>query len=173
MQNTNRLTKLRLSTCGFSLIELLIVMVIVGIILGFAVLAFGDFGVSRRINMSQQHLVDLIKLARFKAIIESNTYGLKVEKYQYSFYKFYHKPNSPYGQWHLINKTPFNNAAFPEHSKVSFSKALDAKEPNITFSPEGHITSFSLKLEAPNKDASKIIVEQNSEVKLVEISPND
>ncbi len=34
---------------GFTLIEILIVIVIIGITIGFALLAFGDFGESKRI----------------------------------------------------------------------------------------------------------------------------
>ena len=73
---------------GFTLIEILIVIVIIGITIGFALIAFGDFGEGKRIRFAAEQLINTIKLSQQKAILESSTLGLKVDQSSYRVFKF-------------------------------------------------------------------------------------
>ncbi len=155
---------------GFSLIEILVVMVIIGVILSFVILAFGDFGNSRRIMMQQQHLGDLIKLARIRAIIESKTYGLHLTNKNYTFYQFYHAPSSPYGHWLQLKNNTFKSKTFPSNVKIKYNHPLSKNTPEIIISPDGHITPFTLHLITSNQDQIKLNVKFNGAVNLKEVT---
>lgn len=174
-QNNNSLksTKASLFSRGFSLIELLVAMVIIGIVLTFVVLAFGDFGASKRLQMHQQHLADLIKLARIRAIIEAKTYGLHISKHSYSFFQFHHQINSPYGHWLKMTDSTFKTQAMPEHSKMQFNHTLTNSNPEILISADGHITPFTLSLATPSHEITTLKVSFEGDINLTQKLADD
>ena len=68
---------------GFTLIEILIVLVIISLTLGFALMAYGDFGRERRIQSSAQGLAQFISLIREKALLEFRTLTLIINQQGY------------------------------------------------------------------------------------------
>lgn len=137
---------------GFSLIEILVVMVIIGIVLSFVLLSFGDFGKSRQIAVSLEHLESLIKLARQRAIIEAKTFGLDIKKDQYCFYQYL--VNQQNATWQPLNGDRlFKCQNFPKQVKTELSLDVEKQHPEILISSDGHITPFKLKLSSKNGEA--------------------
>jgi general secretion pathway protein H len=157
---------------GFSLLELLVTIVIIGIVLTFVMLAFGDFGNERKAYMVQQHLADLIKLARTRAIIESKTYGLDINKKQYEFYEFHHDPDSPYGKWRTLKDNTFRPIPWQGQATIKYDHPYSEQKPEIIISASGHITPFQLIMTTPNKDKIKLETKHNGQVKIDEILSN-
>ncbi len=72
---------------GFTLIEILVVMAIMGIMLGLGMFAFGDGGLSDKLEQESNRLYGLIKLAQEESILNSTELALELERDGYVFKK--------------------------------------------------------------------------------------
>ncbi len=153
---------------GFTLIEILISMVIIGIVLSFIVVSYGDFGEARRLSMSQQHFADLIKLARTNAIISAKTYGVNISKSDYSFYQF--KQSEKQKTWILFSDQLFKKTNFNPHKKMIYSHPLTKQTPEIIISPDGKITPFILTIISMSNETVTLHASANGDVSLTESS---
>jgi general secretion pathway protein H len=70
---------------GFTLLELLVVLVIIGIILSVAVISIGDGGRSRQITQEGERLVALIEHAGDEAITQGVELGIHFTANDYQF----------------------------------------------------------------------------------------
>lgn len=134
---------------GFTLIEILIVIVIIGITIGFALIAFGDFGEGRRILFSAEQLTNNLKLAQQQAILETSTLGLRIDSAGYQIMRY---QNS--SQWQPIsNKGIFKVNYFPKNSVVILKTNTKPAQgtPAIIINSSGDMTPFTLEFGA-NKE---------------------
>ncbi|CAM2904604.1 type II secretion system minor pseudopilin GspH [Legionella anisa] len=130
------------SNQGFTLIEILIVLVIIGITFGFALIAFGDFGESRRILFSAEQLVNTLRLAQQQAILGTSTLGLRIDNNGYQVFQLYNN-----AQWKPISdKGVFKMTYFPQdtHIILKTSNSTPAGAPPIIISSSGDMTPFTL-----------------------------
>lgn len=70
---------------GFTLIEIMVVIAIMGIMLGLGMFAFGDGGLSDKLEQESQRLYGLIKLAQEESILQSKELALELETDGYVF----------------------------------------------------------------------------------------
>lgn len=70
---------------GFTLVELLIVMVLIGVMGGMAVLAMGQMGSSRRAEFEARRLARLLELAEQETSIRGEVVGLELSAGGYRF----------------------------------------------------------------------------------------
>ena len=127
---------------GFTLIEILIVIVIIGITVGFAVIAFGDFGESKRLLFSADQLSNTLKLAQQQAILDSSTLGLRIDNTSYQILKF---QNS--SEWQPIPKNNiFKVYYFPQNTVITLktNNSATGKNPAIIINASGDMTPFSI-----------------------------
>ncbi len=73
---------------GFTLLELLVVLVMVGIILGVAMISLGDGGRGDRIRQEGQRLAVLFNLLTQESVLNSVEYGVLLKPDGYSFLRF-------------------------------------------------------------------------------------
>lgn len=130
---------------GFTLVEILIVIVIIGITVGFAALTYGDFGAGRRVQFAAEHLINALKLAQQQAILESRTFGLQLDNTSYQVVKFQPKVN----QWRPVaDKGIFKRTYFPKNTVIKLK--TDTKSPlgapTILIHASGDMTPFTLSL---------------------------
>ncbi len=87
-------TGMRTNKSGFTLIEILVVLVILGITASMALLAFGDFGQSQRIEAEAERFTQKLRLIRYHAILEATPYRIQISPESYQILRF-----MPPDQW--------------------------------------------------------------------------
>lgn len=151
---------------GFTLIEILVVVVIISITLGFAMLAFGDFGANRRAVVTAEQFSSYVKLVQQQAVLETNTLGINISKDGYGTYRFGRT-------WELI---PTNNffhwRSFPNNIIVTLKQGSaknKLKNPDIIITPSWDMNEFAVDFGTPKnhniitlfgKNNGQIIIQQ-------------
>lgn len=140
---------------GFTLIEIMVVILIVGITLGFALLAFGDFGSQRRILMAAEQFINYVNFVEQQAILGSNTLGIRIEPHGYQALRY----QSPQ-QWLPMSKqTNIREQYFPKNAMVSLSSGFPHKNaPQIIVQSSGDITPFTLTFGTKSQEYMVTIV---------------
>lgn len=131
---------------GFTLIEILIVIVIIGITVGFALISYGDFGESRRRMFSLEQLVNTLRLAQQQAILETSTLGLRIDNSSYQILKYKNSTDwSP-----ISNKGIFKVNYFPKNTviKLTTNNKPPPGTPSIVINSSGDMTPFTLSFGA-------------------------
>lgn len=124
---------------GFTLIEVLVVLIIVAIITSVAVLAFGHFGQTRREKMILEVFSETIQTAKQQAIVTPMVLGLSINKNGYCYYQY-----QPDQSWRRISTLGFNHSnAFLTFKKIEL-KGLQDQHQMIIFLPNGSVTPFEL-----------------------------
>jgi general secretion pathway protein H len=120
-------TGMRTNKSGFTLIEILVVLVILGITASMAIMAFGDFGKSRGIEAEAERFAHKLRLVRYHAILEAVPYRVQVSPTAYQIFRFV-----PPNQW---EKSNIKSAAL---------HVQGAKQQYITIQASGEVTAFKL-----------------------------
>ncbi|MGM0593465.1 MAG: type II secretion system minor pseudopilin GspH [Pseudomonadota bacterium] len=140
--------------CGFTLLELLVVLVLVGIILGVAVLSLGDGGRGERIREEATRLAALLELAGEEAVLNTTPYGLALREQGYRF--MFHRD----GQWQPLEgdtllkprswPVGIEVALFIDGHEVSLEEPESEEEkeprPALVLYPDGERSPFELEL---------------------------
>ena len=141
------------STRGFTLIEILIVMVIISIAVTFAALSVGGFIKARRVEMAAKELSALLPLASQQAILQPAIIGLQIEPHRYAFYRFVINVNTNKGQWQKISKDLILKPRFLDKNiilslqlkeNIFLANSNQKNNPQIIFLPSGDNTPFIL-----------------------------
>jgi general secretion pathway protein H len=88
---STRTTSLLSEQRGFSLLELLVVVAIIGIMVGAVVLSIGVVGVDSQIEQETQRLRSMVDLLHEEALMQSRDYGLMLTRAGYRYYVYDYK----------------------------------------------------------------------------------
>lgn len=127
---------------GFTLIEIMVVLVIIGITSSVTLLAFGDFGASRKVLMTAQHFSSYIKLVQQRAILETNTFGIRVNEAGYETLRLQQGVN-----WQPLPENGlFRPHFFPKNIRVTLAKPLKNSKntPEVIIHSSGDMSLFQL-----------------------------
>jgi general secretion pathway protein H len=80
--------RLRGGSRGFSLIEILVVIVIVGIVMSIAILSITLVGGDSQIREEAQRIVSLVEVARDDSLLQGREFGLEFMQDAYRFVEF-------------------------------------------------------------------------------------
>lgn len=80
---------------GFTLVEILVVIVIVGTVVSIAMLSFGVLGNDRELQTEARRFVSLLELARDDATMQSREFGIELMTGSYRFVEY----DSLAGRW--------------------------------------------------------------------------
>lgn len=133
---------------GFTLIEVIVVIAIIGFVLTIATISIGDPQV-KRMKQTSERFTALIQLAKEQAIFNSQEYALSVWDSGYAFYTLDEK-----GWTLLTGDRIFRERTLPsgiEHElyldgiKVVLSSE-DNKKPQIFITSDGEVSPFQLNI---------------------------
>lgn len=138
------------SKSGFTLIEILIVIVIIGIIASVAIISYGDFGARRRVISSADNFINFFGLVQKEAMLEGRAMAIQVHKDKYRALEF--KQN----HWLPLQDSIFKSQKVAHGTLMYlFINKRKSKRDIIIINPAGDITPFQLKF---GKDRKNIVV---------------
>lgn len=148
---------------GFTLIEILVVLFIIGITIGFALLAFGDFGAKRRVVLASEQFVTYIKLAQQQAILETSTLGITVSNNSYQASRY-----SASNNWQSFPaKSIFRKHTFPSDVLLKFQpQQPQGAQPQIVINESGDMNAFRLTVNIKGEVVVVIIGHHNGLIDL-------
>lgn len=168
--------------CAFTLLEVLVVLLIIGIATSFAVLAVGGRSLDDRVTLEARRLDRLIRLASDTAIVNSYQIGLIVDAHSYRFVVLEN------GKWLAFatnqplrpRKLPPPLAATLHTDGLELSEAQqkalgeDTQPPQVLILSGGEMTPFRLDVTATGTNTGyRIDADLMGRVTMTRIDPND
>lgn len=139
---------------GFTLIEILVVLLIIGITMGFAVMSFGDFGEKRGIIVAAEQFTNYVKLVQQQAILETSTLGIRIHDNGYQVLRF----QAPASWVPLPLNSIFHRHHFPKGLVVHLHNIENKQgNPAIIINSSGDMTPFVLDFGSAKQTAISTI----------------
>ncbi len=139
-----------MKTKGFTLLELLVVLVIIGIVTSLAVLRMGN-PLADQITEEAARITRLIELAKEEAILENKEYGLAFSHQGYRFFVL----DEETGQWQPLETDRFlRPRQWPETLEAELEleeqpvllEEKPLEKPQVFIFSSGEMTPFTLHL---------------------------
>jgi general secretion pathway protein H len=131
---------------GFTLIEVMVVVVIIGVLINFTVLSLRSHSPLDQLNEESQRLKSLIEIASEEALLRSSLIGVDISEAGYGFLRLEEET------WQPVDDTLLRNRELPQEVRISLTLVQpsgDDKEkrtPEIILLNSGEITPFDLKI---------------------------
>ncbi len=140
----------RKKNSGFTLIEILIVVVIITITMNFAMLAFNDFGEKSKIKHFAENFTSLISLIKKEAIITDETLAIRINKNNYEVLKLNNNT------WQSVKNSIYKKSSLPNGATMFLITKKHSSNNNlIIVNSAGRVTPFVLTI---SKGQDKIII---------------
>lgn len=157
----------RSSIAGFTLLELLVVILLIGIIASFAVLSIGGNQRGEELKREAKRLVALVEYAQEQSVLRTQEWGLYFEEDRYSFMILNNESWVMVDEGHVLRerKLPQGIALEVQVEDLDVSLAPDfsleesedeeglpRKKPMIFILSSGELTPFSVLFSAPDSE---------------------
>lgn len=136
---------------GFSLIELLVVVSVIGIITSMVLLSLGVLGDDRQLRVEARRISSLLELAQDEAVMQGREFGLEVMLSSYRFVEY----DAFQSRWvELIGDDTFRLRQLPED--IEFDLLLEDRiilldpDPHQIVDPESNEFLASAEIYAPH-----------------------
>lgn len=141
---------------GFTLLEILVVVFIIGIILSFATLNLGGRALDDRAEEEVRRLQAIFELARDEAGLTGFQLGWLADEERYQFLALQESGWAQYAERGPFRARPLEKPFRIKLQVEDFSIGADDEaqqiSPQIIFFSSGEVTPFSLQLSAPQLD---------------------
>lgn len=142
---------LKRNRVGFSLLELLTVLIIVGVLAATVVLTYTSGTETRTLQTHAERFMLTVELARQKSTLTNEIWGVKLRSSSYEFLRLLDD-----GEWYLINETPFQHRSIgadywiqgrligkSQNVRLGSSEGV---EPDFVIYPSGEMSPFEVNL---------------------------
>ena len=148
---------------GFTLIEILVVMVIVSVMAGIVVANMPTIVQSRDFDTESRRLITLLRMAREEAVLQGLEFGLQVHREGYEFLTYDEASQS----WSRVTTRPFQGRDLPqglelsvevEDAALSFGDEAEDEDnpvPPVLLLSSGEVTPFEVTLAMPDDNLVK------------------
>ena len=135
---------------GFTLLELLTVLVIVAVLAGVLVMNYTGSSETRTLNTHAERFMLLVELARQKSTLNNEVWGVSVLTDSYVFMKY-----STTGEWISREESPFSASVLQDDYAFRFralgtaaksGKGSAGAHPDLIIYPSGEVTPFEVTL---------------------------
>lgn len=146
---------------GFTLIEILVVIVVVGLLASIAVVNFGSTSQTRELENHARDVFLQLQLAADQAVLNNQELGLAIKDQTWTFVVY----DEETGAWQPLPPPGLKGGVFPEWVSVDVQRegervlaARDAQDeaqlPQIALFSSGEVTPFELRLRIGKDGAS-------------------
>ena len=148
---------------AFTLIELMVVIVIIGIVLTFTTLSIGDGGKQQALQREAERFVALLTLASEQATMQAEELGISLGTTQYQFWQLSQRDWRPLPNDDLLRLRHLPAGmilmAEIEGEKVELPQLVDrVKQPLVLLLSSGEITPFMVKFRMDADEIPAVMV---------------
>jgi general secretion pathway protein H len=146
---------------GFTLLELMVVIVIIGVILTFAALSTGGDTRAEQLQREATRLMALIDMASQQAVLRSEQLAIRFGDTDYEFMLL------QAGKWNALQDDgPLRARELPEGVELRLEleenpppglQAEDAEAPQVFLLSSGEMTPFTLTFSAPESEQRYVV----------------
>lgn len=168
---------------GFTLIEILVVVVIIGVLVTLATLSVGNRALSDKLETESRRLLLLMRLAGEEAEFGHQQIGFRHTARGYEFLVV-----GEGAQWKAIDEGPLRLRPLPEPLNMELrvegrivppaqqalpkdGEAPPPPEPQIMFLSSGELTAFELRMKAPGVEGDYVL--SGNELGTIEMERGD
>jgi general secretion pathway protein H len=154
---------------GFTLIEILVVVVIMAVVISLAVLAIGVTGRDRQLDEESQRIEGLLNMLHDRALIEGRDFGMRLEPAAYEFLTY----DTRLSRWkRLDQESEFRRRVLPRG--LNFQLELDGQQvvlkpddPNVTQDPTTPLSAPQVAVAASGESTPFRVLLQRQETNAV------
>lgn len=151
---------------GFTLVELLVVIVILGSLIGLAVLSAGIAGPSRELRNEAERLAGLIGVLAEEAVLDNREYGLLLQAEGYRVLRY----DPLAARWQALDDKSHRLPAWAELSVELEGEALHLPQsttesrsaanpvPQLLLLSSGELSPFRVRLSERRKDGLRLLL---------------
>ena len=148
---------------GFTLLEILVVLVIIGVLLSFASLSLSNTSNTQRLELAAKRLVLAAELASQQAVLSARPIGMVLHESGYTLTEFKQG-------WRVLDATArFAGAEFEPGVLIKSAlaaEAFDAASPALVFLPDGENYLPELEIHDVSSNYSIALVPANGTYEL-------
>jgi general secretion pathway protein H len=168
----------RARSAGFTLIELMVVVFIIGLITAAVVITMGTERRDTELDKEAQRLDALIEYVREQAELQTRDYGFRSNDHAYDFVVFDVLQNKwrPVDEDDVLRERAYPEGMLPSMVVEGRSIVLEQKKktglndfkPQVMIFANGDLTSFEVKMQREGSaDFARIYTDEQSNVKLL------
>jgi len=167
--NPRRRARAAPRSSGFTLLEVLVVVIIIGIITSMAMVSTRVLGGDHEMDQEAKRLVAVLTQAREDAMLEGRDVGLRIDPRGYDFMRY----DGRYEQWDLVSEDPLlRERAFPDGLEAALwleSRPVklqprvapterDRPQPQVLLLASGDLVPFEVRLERAGTQEIRAII---------------